>query len=430
IYSDAGCTALLATGVGAAGTVQVTLPYQPDGAHSYYAQGYDVPGDASNVSACSAALLSYTVTSNLDLTQPTNVITLANNPNSIAFANLDDRTTDGSDKFIYGMIAPSPTSSSINLVWPSGSDPQWVTPIESIPGRGHETAPYYNAIDGDTKIDLVTLDTTGHMAVYKGTGSGSFSVNPVLFDATGVDANDTPVDMKFTDLNGDGHNDAVIATKSRVLVYLGTHDSAMFGSKTVFDPGMAPTSLILADFDDDTKWDVAVISSASGIVLMKGDGSGALLAPSTVTNTTGITQGVATDLAHDGGGLDFVVNLSSGGAFGTIANNGVGGFGALTAHGTYRGPVMVQASDMDSMPDGAPEVVVANVDHPELGVVTVYFNDGLGNFNSLGEDLLPLDEAPVAVYLLDEDLNFGMDIVILTASGKVYVILNTQFFIG
>ena len=127
---------------------------------------------------------------------------------------------------------------------------------------GASTAPTAIAtadFNGDKKLDLaVVLNGANTVAIFTGKGDGTFNAAVSFAVGTG------PVALAVADLNGDKKLDLAVAnyTASSVTILLnkGTGTSISFaqasGSPLVTSAN--PTSIAVADFNGDTKLDLAV----------------------------------------------------------------------------------------------------------------------------------------------------------------------------
>lgn len=141
---------------------------------------------------------------------------------------------------------------SIAVVNPGGS------------GRGIAAADFNN----DYALDLAISTSTGLYVALggltNGVPNGTFGA-PVLYDAGGAN----PAGIAVADLNADGINDLVVAVTGidRVAVLLGHGTRGIadgtFGPATLFNLVAAPMLPVLADFNGDGIWDVAVTGSNS-----------------------------------------------------------------------------------------------------------------------------------------------------------------------
>ena len=125
-------------------------------------------------------------------------------------------------------------------------------------------------LNGDSKLDLVALgsDPVGKLSVLLGSGNGTFSM-----PATST-VSPAPFRGVLADLNNDGRLD--LATANPVASDLGSllvlfgNGAGAFSSPTPYAVGMSPVAVAIADFNSDTKPDIAVpnLNSAQLSILL------------------------------------------------------------------------------------------------------------------------------------------------------------------
>ena len=271
-------------------------------------------------------------------------------------------------------------------------------------------------LNGDSIPDLVVplqgVDTPKHeVAVLLGNGDGTFSL-PVRFEC-----GSGPSSVALGDLNEDGKIDAVVSNGSGAMqgmsVLLGNGDGT-FQLPTLYETGDNTHSVVLTDFNGDGNLDAGVVNSGSqtfSILLGNGDGSFG-----TATNyptpysvpfdlvVADFNQDSRPDLAvtYDMQSLNVSVFLG----------NGDGTFrAAIDTVTAFSYPSNLVAGDLngDSIPDlvagaGALTVLLGKGDgtfetavgyHTNVGVVTLGQFDGTG-----GVDALAFESRDVAGFTL------------------------------
>jgi hypothetical protein len=196
--------------------------------------------------------------------QPPRTTTVTMYPNPIAVADFD---ADGRADMAIG-------GTQIHIFRGNG-DGTFQNPVIYNTGPGY-AAPKATDLNQDGSIDLVVAAYNANAAgVLLNRGDGTFK--PVVFYPTG----DSPGSLGLGDVNKDGRLDVVVGngdvigfTESTIAVLLGNGDGT-FKPKLNFITGLAPSDLVLADFNRDRKLDVATVRySPYTMSLLLGNGDG------------------------------------------------------------------------------------------------------------------------------------------------------------
>ena len=184
--------------------------------------------------------------------------------------------------------------------------------------------------------------------------------------------------------------------------------------------GMAPSSLIAADFNQDGKLDLAVTNSGANTVsILLGHGDGTFAAA--VNYSTGnLPMAIATgDFNHDGIPDLAIVNQADN-TVSILLGTGGGAFSSGATYATGTQPAAVVAADLNA--DGNPDLAIAN---QADDTVSILLGDGDGAFAP--QLAYPAGESPDALIAADFDGDGKPDLAIgndVTPGGTVTVLLN------
>ncbi len=218
-------------------------------------------------------------------------------PESIVAGNLNaDPALD--------LVMVNRTDNTVSVMLNNGTGTGFVAAAGSPIAVG--TTPLHTLLadlDNDGSLDLIVTCSSGTINLLKGNGNGTFTAQTSL---TGQGA------LTMTavgDLNGDGNLDLVTSagtsTVARALVSLANVDASGNGNFTFTTTQynsleLGTQSVVLADFDEDGRLDLATGNNTAGTVSVRfGDGAGAFAGSLSLT-AAGISQVVAADLTGDG----------------------------------------------------------------------------------------------------------------------------------
>lgn len=219
-------------------------------------------------------------------------------------------------------------------------------------------------VSGDGKADLILADENSDtITVLLGNGDGTFQ-SPVSY-VTGIG----PRTVVVMDFNNDGKPDLAVANAYYVSVLL-NNGNGTFQAPVNYNTGSDPESLTVGDFNGDGKSDLAVTSLTSNIVsVMLGNGDGTF---QTAVNYPADTNPgpIATGDFNLDGKLDVVVAndvvSNNGGTVSVLLGNGDGSFHPPIPFGAFSNPTAVTVADFNG--DGKPDLAVTNAGTSNVAV--------------------------------------------------------------
>ena len=273
-----------------------------------------------------------TFTAEPSLTLPTGA-----GPTAIAVGDFND---DG-----FADLAVVNKNANTVTIFLGNGDETFQTPVTTLVTGNAPTSIVAQAFNPNAPgiIDLaVTNSTDNTLQIFLGNGKGTFT-NGAIYN-TGV----TPVYVASADVNLDGNLDLVVADSGAatstnsvgdsVSVFLGNGDGTFIlpgGTRMDFAAGTTPTSLVIADFNDDGIPDLMVTASGdNAAALMLGAGGGFFNTPPIEVPVGTTPDSVATaDFNGDGlpdvaisnfGSNTATVILDSSSLIGLLSSNGIG----------------------------------------------------------------------------------------------------------
>jgi sigma-B regulation protein RsbU (phosphoserine phosphatase) len=237
-------------------------------------------------------------------------------------------------------------------------------------GRGFISSVAVGDFNGDGFLDIVATHADGLIDVFLGNGDGSFRVSDNLL-------NNEPTSVAVADLNDDGRPDLVVTDNGggEVHIFLGNGDG-LFQEAGRYRAGPSQASSVaVGDFNGDGIPDLAVTSIAGvSVFLGYGDGSfhdalpfGAGRRPSSV----------AVGDVNGDGFLDLVVTNADDNTVSVLLGNGDGSFQTARNSSTGAQPTSVALADFNR--DGRLDLAAADgADY----TVSVLLGNGDGSFDS------------------------------------------------
>ncbi|MFZ0808339.1 MAG: alkaline phosphatase family protein [Candidatus Sulfotelmatobacter sp.] len=282
------------------------------------------------------------------------------------------------------------------------------------------------------KAQVATAQTASITVTNPAPGGGTSA--PALFPITNaftpaptetsVNAGANPTILATGDFNGDGKLDIAVANASThsIQILLG-NGTGGFTTGASFSVGSsitsAPTSIAVADFNEDGKLDLAIgVSPDSLIEIFAGDGTGNFALINSFSSVNPVSL-VASDFNQDGfsdlavaNGQDSTVNVFMGRGNGTF-------WGSNTPLATaLSGPVQIQVSDFNN--DGYGDLQILN---NKNNTVTTLPGKGTGAFGSAAA-ALTVGASPVAFAFGDFNVDGKMDIAVVSGNSVVVYLGN------
>lgn len=199
------------------------------------------------------------------------------------------------------------------------------------------------------------------------------------------------------------------ASESDVLFVLPSQGSFYYRAATTLWNGAA-TAVAVGDVDLDNDSDVVVATSGHELLLLKNDGSGKWLTPSTLA--TGINSSALTLADVNGDGKLDIIVADQVADNKVLLNSGAGQFGAPRAVGSVAATTDIVVQDFDG--DGRNDIFVIN-----RGVSNELWRSS-GNLLWTKVFTDDLDDASVAAVAGDWDNDGDLDLFVVNGDGQVH----------
>ncbi|MFY9690199.1 MAG: FG-GAP-like repeat-containing protein [Candidatus Acidiferrales bacterium] len=305
---------------------------------------------------------------------------------------------------------------------PKTDIPTGRAPVSVVSANFHDL----NGVSG--AVDLAVANQADNtISIFQGNGDGTFKAPTLIALPAGFE----PTSLAVADLNGDGHQDLVVADQGNnsFSVLLGNGDGT-FQTRKDYATGTAPVFVALGDFNEDGALDIATANNTANTVSVyynqisnQNLPTGTFLAGSTrdFPAGNGPTSIAVADYNLDGL-ADLVVSDQTDNAISVILNLGSQQFASNVELPVGTGPVSVATADFNG--DSRPDIATGNNGSANATVVlntTSLFGSGLGTSGTPYPGVEYLDvglkvQATARIHPNDVTLKLALDISSLTGT--------------
>jgi hypothetical protein len=226
-------------------------------------------------------------------------------------------------------------------------------------------------LNKDSHLDIIVCNyLKTAIGIFLGFGDGTFLDQTTY--PTG--SNSSPWSITIGDLNNDSRLDIVVANylSDNISIFLG-YDNGTFSSVTTYSTGSnsLPCSVAVGDFNNDNRLDIVVANTGTdtiGIFLGYGDGTFSVMIPYSTGSRSGPVSVVVGDFNNDGR-LDVAVANSAVDNIGVLFGNGDGAFSNQTTFPTGSGsdPISIAIGDFNN--DNQLDIAIANFGSNSFGIL-------------------------------------------------------------
>ena len=238
-------------------------------------------------------------------------------------------------------------------------------------------------VDGDNKLDILVANSyTDNVGVLLNTGNGTFSRQTHY--STGL--NSFPYSVTTADVNGDNKPDIIVANffTNNVGVLLNTGNGTFFRQMTYSTGGNSfPHSVTTADVNGDNNPDIIVANTyTNNVGVLLNTGNGMFANQTTYSTGDGSSpQSVITADINGDSKYDIVVALGGLSAVGVLLSTGNGTFADLITYSTVRLSPICAVAVVDINGDNHVDIIYSSCRYT-FGVL---LNTGNGSFILLAE---------------------------------------------
>jgi hypothetical protein len=343
-------------------------------------------------------------------------------PNAVSAPDLNG---DG----LSDLVTANAANGTLSVVM-RGSASAFFAPVASPVGTSLTAEPQAlvaGDFNGGSDLDLVIADAdTAAAAVWirLGLGDGTFPSE----SSTGLGSGTNPLSMASGRFDADGNLDVVVAnflTPSSLSILRGDGTGAFLAPTTITAGVDSPLGVAVADFNKDTYDDIAVANSGDDTVaVFLSVGDGTFETEQTYTVAGGPSAVVATDLNGDGfpdlavtaataRHVVMIINRVASAVAGTTFNQ------PSTPYATGVQPIALAAANINR--DGFQDLAVVNQGD---NTVTVFL--GYGDGTVVASETYPVGSAPQSVAVGDFNGDGWPDLAVANSGDDTVTILRNR----
>ena len=302
---------------------------------------------------------------------------------------------------------------------------------EIVFSTGSDSEPYAlttGDFNGDNRLDIVVVNRgTNSIGIFLGYGNGTFQRQKKFF--TGRASG--PMSVDVGDFNRDSHLDVVVVNEGteNVGLFLG-YGNGSFAKQRTFSTGNSsrPTSIIVADFNNDQRIDIAVAYfGTSAIGLFLGHGTGNFIHRTLYLSEANPPLVLAVGDMNNDHQVDimFVIKTDYIQSVGVLLGFGNGTFQTLLTYPAREDSSPYGLSIGDFNDDDYQDIVLANSNLDHVGVL---FGYGNGTFASQKAYFTGEDSFPTMTTIGDLNNDGRLDIAAVNCgAGNICVFLGYNY---
>ncbi|CAF1487942.1 unnamed protein product, partial [Rotaria sordida] len=228
----------------------------------------------------------------------------------------------------------------------------------------------------DTHLDIIVANNgTNSIGIFSGDGQGSFQLQSTY--STGYDS--LPCSLAVGDFNKDNQLDIAVANygTDNICIFLGYGNGTFASPKTYTTThNSKPSSIVVADFNNDKQLDIAVTHYGTGNISIFLDYANGTFASQSIYSISFESSPHFIAVGHfdKDNHLDLAVADSENDQIHIIRGYGNGRFATLTTYDSITGsrPIAVAVTDFDK--DNQSDIVVANNGNNNILILIGYYS--------------------------------------------------------